>query len=71
MMAESNEKHVPNSTLPATESPQRDDTPIDSDNSDKSDAQGYSDGIALVIVLIADLLAVFLVATTYLTAWPE
>jgi hypothetical protein len=63
-MAEPNEKHVLNSSLPATKPSERDDAPIGSANSDKSGAQGYANGIALVIVLIADLLAVFLVATT-------
>ena len=64
MMAEPNEKHVPNSSLPATESSERDNVLTDSGNGDKGDAQGYANGIALVIVLIADLLAVFLVAIT-------
>lgn len=63
-MAEPNEKHVPNLSVPATEPSERDEALIDSGNSDKSDAQVYASGIALVIVLIADLLAVFLVATT-------
>lgn len=63
-MAEPKEKHVLNSSLPATEPSERDDALIGSANSDKSDTQGYANGIALVIVLIADLLAVFLVATT-------
>ena len=63
-MAEPNEKHVPNSSVPATESSERDEALVDSTYSDKSDTQVYANGIALVIVLIADLLAVFLVATT-------
>jgi hypothetical protein len=61
-MAEPNEKHAPNSSFPATESSERDEALTDSANSDKSDAQVYASGIALVIVLIADLLAVFLVS---------
>lgn len=71
MMAESNEKHVPNSSLPATESLERDNALIHSGSSDESDAQGYTNGIALVIVLIADLLAVFLVAATDFVRLPE
>jgi hypothetical protein len=63
-MAEPNEKHVSDSSVPTTEPSERDEALIDSGNSDKSDAQVYASGIALVIVLIADLLAVFLVATT-------
>ena len=71
MMAESNEKHVPNSSLSATESPKRDNALIASGDTDYPDAQGYSNGVTLAIVLIADLLAVFLVATTDLAEWLE
>ena len=70
-MAESNEKHVPDWSLPATESSERDNVLTDSGNSDKDDAQVYTNGLALVIVLIADMLAVFLVATTNLVELPE
>lgn len=70
-MAEPNEKHVLNSSLPATEPSGRNGALIGSANSDKSDTQGYANGIALVIVLIADLLAVFLVVTTDAAEKPE
>ena len=66
-MTEPNEKHVTNSSVPAAEPSERDEALIDPGNSDKSDAQVYASGIALVIVLIADLLAVFLVAATDFT----
>ena len=70
-MAEPNEKHALNSSLPATEPSERNDALIGSANSDKSDTQGYANGIALVIVLIADLLAVFLVLTADAAKKPE
>jgi hypothetical protein len=70
-MAEPDEKHVPISSLTATDSLERDKVLIDSADIDESDAQGYTNGIALAIVLIADLLAVFLVATTEFAEWPE
>jgi hypothetical protein len=70
-MAEPDEKHVPISSLTATDSLERDKVLIDSADIDESDAQGYTNGIALAIVLIADLLAVFLVATTNFAEWPE
>jgi hypothetical protein len=63
-MAEFSEKTVPNSSIPATEASERDDALIGPGDSDASDAPGYTNGITLAIVLIADLLAVFLVSAT-------
>jgi hypothetical protein len=63
-MADFSEKSVPNSSIPATGASERDDALIGTGDSDASDAPGYTNGITLAIVLIADLLAVFLVIAT-------
>jgi hypothetical protein len=64
-MAEFSEKTAPNASIPTTEASERDDALIGPGDSDASDAPGYTNGITLAIVLIADLLAVFLVVTTH------